>query len=241
MLLELQLVNAFYDSIHVIRDVSFTVEEGDLVSIIGANGAGKSTLLRTIAGFVEKKSGSIKFNGKEISNETPDAIVRLGISCVWGGKQIFRPLTVVDNLRLGAYVYYSRKNLGKIRNRMKFVFDLFPVLKDREKQAAGTLSGGEQQMLAIGRALMAEPDLLILDEPSTGLAPIVVTEIFDVLKKIQDDEKSNRSIVLVEQNALAAFQIARYGYVLESGRIMLEGETKELMNNEKVKQLYLGL
>lgn len=236
-MLELKKVNAFYDNIHALVDVSFSVNAGDMVSIIGSNGAGKTTLLQTISGFITQKRGSITLEGNEITALAPEEIVNLGISQVLQGRQLFPPLSVMDNLTLGAYIHYKKRNQNDIQDNIHFIFELFPVLSERKGQLAGTLSGGEQQMLAIGRALMAKPKLLLLDEPSLGLAPLVAREIF---RTLIDIHSKGTTIILVEQNARAALQITNYGYVLENGKIALTGKTSDLLQNETVKKLYLG-
>jgi len=236
-MLELRDINTFYDNIPILRDVSISVNSADFVSIIGSNGAGKTTLLKTVSGFTTEKSGSIIFDGKEITTLSPEEIVGIGISQVLQGRQIFAPLTVIDNLKLGSYVHYKKKGKKDIEENMQLVFKLFPILNGRKGQLAGTLSGGEQQMLAIGRALISRPKLLMLDEPSAGLAPLVTREIFDTLINIHNQ---GTTTILVEQNARAALQITNYGYVLENGRIGLSGKTSDLLRDNNVKKLYLG-
>ncbi len=236
-MLKLESVEAYYGSIQALKGIDLEVEEGKIVSIIGANGAGKSTLLKSISGLISQKKGRIIFNDKDITRLSPGEIVALGISQVPEGRQIFAHLTVLDNLHLGAYLYFSRKNMKIIEEKLEELFTIFPILKMRKKQISGTLSGGEQQMLAIARALMSRPKLLLLDEPSMGLAPLIVKEIFNIIKKLNSE---GVTILLVEQNAKAALQISDFGYVLETGRIVLSGPSKELLENEEVKQAYLG-
>ncbi len=236
-MLRIDKLNASYGSIGVLKDVSIRVPEGKVVSIIGTNGAGKSTLLKSISGIMKINGGSILYKEQKIANMQANRIVRLGISQVPEGRQVFAHLTVRDNINLGAYHYFKRSNRIEIKERMEHVYQMFPILKKRSKQIAGTLSGGEQQMLAIGRALMGRPDLLLLDEPSMGIAPLIVQEIFSVIKQLN---QSGVTVMLVEQNARAALKIAHYSYVLERGEIVLEGLAAELLNNPKVKEYYLG-
>jgi len=236
-MLELRGVNAFYGNIQALKNVSLAIPSGSMVTIIGANGAGKTTLLKSISGLIQSKSGSITYEGKEISSLPPVKIVSLGISQVPEGRQLFTHLTVLDNLHLGAYLYYSNRAKAEIQKRLEWIYQIFPLLKTRTKQLAGTLSGGEQQMVAIARALMSRPKLLILDEPSMGLAPMLVTEILRVIKNLNDQ---GTTILLVEQNAWAALHIAQYGYVLETGSVVIEGPTADLLADEKVRHAYLG-
>ncbi len=236
-MLEVRGLSAYYGAIHAVKGVSISVRDGQIVSIIGANGAGKTTLLRSISGLMTSKEGSIMYNDREISGLPPSEIVEIGICQVPEGRQIFAHLTVIDNLKLGAYLYFKRGNRAEIREQLEQVFTIFPILKQRPKQIAGTLSGGEQQMLAIGRALMSRPKLLLLDEPSMGLAPLVVMEIFRVIRELH---QGGTTILLVEQNARAALRIASYGYVLETGEVVLEGETAGLLENADIKRAYLG-
>jgi branched-chain amino acid transport system ATP-binding protein len=236
-MLKIHNLNAAYGKATALRDICLNVGHGRVVSIIGANGAGKSTLLKAVSGLINTTTGRILFDGREIHHLPADRIVGLGLSQVAEGRQIFSHMTVKDNIELGAYLYYKRRNRAQIRSRIDQVYTLFPSLKHRVAQISGTLSGGEQQMLAIGRALMTRPRLLLLDEPSMGLAPLIVKEIFSI---IQELNTMGTTILLVEQNARAALQIADYGYVLETGRIVLEGETRELLDNAKVKAAYLG-
>jgi branched-chain amino acid transport system ATP-binding protein len=224
-----------YGPIMALRGVSLEVPEGAIVAILGGNGAGKSTTLRTISGLVHPVKGQIQFLGRSIEKLSPEKIVQIGISQVPEGRQIFPELTVVENLRLGAYI---RREGRAVRQDMERVYNYFPVLKDRQRQAAGTLSGGEQQMVAIGRALMARPRILLLDEPSLGLAPLVVQHIFGIIKTLNENE--GITILLVEQNAGLALGIARYGYVLEIGRVVLEDTGENLRKDEAVRRAYLG-
>lgn len=237
-MLRLSDVNAFYGPIQALRGVSLNVEEGSIVSIVGANGAGKSTLLKSIARLIPRTTGTIEFKGEDITGLPPDKVVTRGISLVPEGRQVFTHLKVIDNLNLGAYLDFRRKEeSASIQKRLDKVFDLFPRLRERREQYAGTLSGGEQQMLSIGRALMSRPKLMVLDEPSMGLAPLVVREIFRI---VLDLRHQGVTILLVEQNARLALQLSDYGYVLETGRVVTHGPSKELINNEEVKNAYLG-
>jgi len=233
-LLALTDVHVYYGAVHALKGITVNVESGKIVTLIGANGAGKSTILRTISGLVRPGSGNLVFMGKEISGIQPHNIVKLGISHVPEGRIIFANLTVLDNLELGAYV---RKDTVEIGQDLEKVFKLFPRLKDRMKQNAGTLSGGEQQMLAMGRGLMSHPKLLLLDEPSLGLAPLLVKDIFKTICEIRE---RGTTILLVEQNARMALSIADEGYVLETGRIVLHDAAKSLLHNEQVQKAYLG-
>jgi len=236
-MLKIERLNASYDSVHVLKDVSIQVPNGKVVSIIGANGAGKSTLLKSISGLLKINKGYILYKGQDIAAMPAHRIVSLGISQVPEGRQLFAHLTVQDNIHLGAYHYFKRSNRLEIKERVKQVYEIFPILEKRSKQVAGTLSGGEQQMLAIARALMGRPELLLLDEPSMGIAPLIVREIFDVIIQLN---QSGTTILLVEQNARAALKVAHHSYVLESGKIVLEGMASELLDNPKVKEVYLG-
>jgi branched-chain amino acid transport system ATP-binding protein len=236
-MLDLRGVNASYGTIQALKNVSLKVRPGDIVSIIGANGAGKTTLLKAISGVLPSKSGGIWYEGTNIVHHPADKIVSMGISQVPEGRQLFAHLTVLDNLHLGAYLYHNRKFKNEIQEKLEGIFNLFPVLKKRAKQLAGTMSGGEQQMVAIGRALMSRPKLLLLDEPSMGLAPLIVHEIFKVIRRLNEQ---GTTILLVEQNARAALKVARYGYVLETGAVALEGPAQDLLADEKVRHAYLG-
>ena len=234
-MLEIKDLHVYYDNIHALKGVSLKVKEGEIVSLIGANGAGKTTTLQTISGLIQSKQGKIIFRGKDITKEKPHLICQAGIAQVPEGRRIFSRLAVKDNLKLGAFtVKDTPENLEK--DRAKFYKD-FPRMSERKNQMAGTLSGGEQQMLAMGRAIMSRPKLLILDEPSMGLSPLFVKEIFSVIKKLKED---GVTILLVEQNAKMALSIADYAYVIETGKITLEGPAQELMNNPDIKKAYLG-
>jgi len=235
--LRVESVNAYYGSMQVLRNVSLHVSPGEIVTLLGANGAGKSTLLKVISGICPVAIGKLFFNGQNITGLSTEQILRLGVGQVPEGRQIFGPLSVLDNLNLGAYVRFFQDDKKNIWRDLENVFELFPILKERAKQRAGTLSGGEQQMLAIGRTLMAKPKLLLLDEPSMGLAPRITNDILRTIKVLR--EKST-TILLVEQNAQAALKIADRGYVLETGRIILEGESHDLLNNKEVQRAYLG-
>ena len=227
-------INVFYGAIHAIKGVSLEVNEGEIVTLIGANGAGKSTILRTISGLLKPKTGSIQFEGQEIAGMPAHEIVKTGISQVPEGRRIFAEMSVLENLELGAF---TRKDKDGIKADMELVFERFPRLKERIGQLAGTLSGGEQQMLAMGRALMSRPRLLLLDEPFMGLAPLLIKEIFAI---IQDINKTGTTVLLVEQNANMALSIAHRAYVLETGRITLSGDAKELAASDEVRKAYLG-
>ena len=232
-LLQVENLNVYYGSIHAIKGISFQVNEGEIVTLIGANGAGKSTTLNTIAGLLKPKSGSVTFDGKLISGMTANKIVPLGMALCPEGRRIFQHMTVRENLEMGGY---SRPK-NEIDDSIEQVFHRFPRLKERRRQIAGTLSGGEQQMLAISRALMSKPKLMMLDEPSMGLAPILVDQIFDIIKELH---KAGTTILLVEQNARKALQVADRAYVLETGSITLSGTGAELANSDAVKKAYLG-
>ncbi len=221
-----------YGGIEAVKGISFEVPKGDIVTLIGANGAGKSTTLRAIAGLVKPRSGTVKFLGEDITGKDPTAIVRRGITMVPEGRRIFPNLTVLENLRMGAYV--RNDDLG---DDIRWVFDLFPRLKERSWQVGGTLSGGEQQMLAVGRALMSRPKLMMMDEPSLGLAPLIVQDIFSIIREIN---RQGVTILLIEQNAHMALKTARTGYVLETGRITLSGAGEALLENSAVRAAYLG-
>lgn len=233
-ILHVQNIHTYYGNIHALKGVSMDVNQGEIVTLIGSNGAGKSTMLNTISGIIKSKEGHVLLEGVSIEQLPPHKIVRVGISQVPEGRKIFSRLTVSENLEMGAFLRDDNK---EIRKDMEAAFRLFPRLKERRNQIAGTLSGGEQQMLAIGRALMARPKLLLLDEPSMGLAPILVETIFDTIRDINSE---GTTILLVEQNALIAFQIASRGYVIQTGNIVLEDKTENLQQNEMVIDLYLG-
>jgi len=233
-LLEIKDLQVYYDGIHAIKGVSLEVARGALVTLVGSNGAGKSTLLRTICGLKRPSSGELRFGERNLLDMSVTRIVQMGISMVPEGRQIFPDLTVMENLRLGAYTRTDQDGVARDQER---VFDLFPRLKERASQKGGTLSGGEQQMLAIGRGLMARPSLLLMDEPSLGLAPILVEEVFRVIQEIHAE---GVTVLLIEQNAQAALAIADYGYVMESGRIALQGKGQDLLHDEAVQRAYLG-
>ena len=232
-MLEVQNINVYYGNIHAIRDISFSVNDGEIVTLIGANGAGKSTILKSVSGLLRSKTGDITFNGKSIRSTAPHKIVELGIAHVPEGRRVFSQMTVEENLEMGAFTAQRESLEGSLEN----VFTRFPRLKERRKQIAGTLSGGEQQMLAMGRGLMSHPKLMMLDEPSMGLAPILVEQIFEI---IQELNKAGTTILLVEQNALMALSIATRGYVLETGKIVLHAPSNELLSNDAVQKAYLG-
>lgn len=234
-MLEISNINVYYGNIHAIHDISLHVNEGEIVSLIGANGAGKTTTLQSISGLLRPKSGEIKFLDNDLMKIEPHNILKSGVAQVPEGRRIFANLTVKENLQMGSYTI--KDTAEKIKAERKAIYDRFPRLRERKKQLAGTLSGGEQQMLAMGRALMSRPKILILDEPSMGLAPILVKEIFEIIK---DVNKSGVTVLLVEQNAKMALSIADRGYVLETGRIVMEGVASELMKNEAIKKAYLG-
>jgi branched-chain amino acid transport system ATP-binding protein len=235
-MLNISNIHSGYGKIEAVRDVSIQVAEGEIVTLIGANGAGKTTILMTISGIVPVWSGSVYFNGRPIHTLPPNKIVERGISQVPEGRHIFPQLTVKENLAMGAFL---RKDPAGIKHDLDYVFELFPILAERKNQEGGTLSGGEQQMLAISRALMAKPKLLLLDEPSLGLAPLVIKQIFDIILKINQDHKT--TIFLVEQNANLALRIAHQGYVLENGSVTLSNTSENLLNNKAVKEAYLGM
>lgn len=234
MLLQVEDLNVYYGAIQALKGISFDVEEGEIVTLIGANGAGKSTTLKTVSGMIRSRGGSIKFNDKEISSVPPHQVVGSGMAHVPEGRRVFANLSVRENLLLGAYTISDR---GRVSRTMDRVFAWFPRLKERLSQPAGTLSGGEQQMLAMGRGLMSEPTLLMLDEPSMGLSPILVQQVFDIIQEIN---KTGTSILLVEQNAFMALAIASRAYVLETGHVVLSGPAAELREDPKVRAAYLG-
>jgi branched-chain amino acid transport system ATP-binding protein len=237
-MLKVKNINTYYGQVHALKNVSLHLSEGEIVTLIGANGAGKTTILNSLSAVIPPRSGEILFNGKAINNLSPDRIVEMGISQVPEGRQVFKPLSVEENLELGAYLRFRKEGRGAIKKGLEEIYALFPVLLERRKQMAGTLSGGEQQMLAIGRALMAKPRLLLLDEPSMGLAPLVVQEIFTVIENLRREKKT--TILLVEQNARVALKMADRGYVLETGKVILEGIASELLENKEVQRAYLG-
>jgi branched-chain amino acid transport system ATP-binding protein len=233
-MLKIENLVVAYGGIEALKGISLEVEAGKIVTLVGANGAGKSTTLRTIMGLVKPGSGTISYQGRDLLKEKTQNLAAAGISLVPEGRRVFSNLTVLENLRIGAF---SRSDEKGIREDLDWVYQLFPILKERSWQLSGTLSGGEQQMLAVGRALMSRPKLLMMDEPSLGLAPMIVKEIFRIIQEIH---KQGVTILLIEQNANAALHIADVGYVLETGRIILQGPGKELLSNEEVKQAYLG-
>ena len=236
-MLRLRNVDAGYGKLAVLRRASLHVSPGEIVTIVGANGAGKTTLLRTIAGLVRPRAGEIVFDGQRVTLLATERIVALGCSLVPEGRQVFAPMEVRENLLLGAHVQLARGNRHEVARDLERVHGLFPILAKRDRQLAGTLSGGEQQMLAIGRALMARPKLVMLDEPSMGLAPLVMKDIFAIVKRISEE---GTTVLLVEQNARSALRIATRGYVLETGRIVLQGTAEELLANRDVQRAYLG-
>ncbi|MBE6083525.1 MAG: ABC transporter ATP-binding protein [Tissierellaceae bacterium] len=235
-MLEIKEISAGYGATEVLHGISLTVEEGKITTLIGGNGAGKTTTLNCIMGVVKTLGGSITWKNRDISKLKTSGIVGMGISLIPEGRHIFPQMTVMENLEMGAYNRIDKKEI--IREDLAWVLDLFPVLKSRYKQLAGTMSGGEQQMLAIGRSLMGNPELILMDEPSMGLAPIIVDEVFDIIHKIQN---MGKTILLVEQNATLALSSAHYGYVIELGKIVLKGTGQELLNNPEVEKAYLGL
>ena len=238
MIIEVKNIDVYYGNIQALKQVSLSVDRGEIVALIGGNGAGKSTLLKAVAGLVRKQSGAIYFQNQLITKLRSADISRLGLAVVPEGRRLFGPLSVMDNLRLGAYLRLKKGMSQAVREDLETVFELFPLLKQRGNQSAGTLSGGEQQMLAIARALMARPRAILMDEPSTGLAPLIVKEIFGVIRRLRDD---GNTILLIEQNARMALKISDRAYVLESGRIAIEGNAGELLEKDSVKKSYLGV
>lgn len=236
-MLRIRNLQTYYGRIRVLDNVSLSVQANEVVTLIGANGAGKSTILNCISRLLPSQEGEIFFQGQSLKGRPPEAVVQLGICQVPEGRQIFQPLTVLENLELGAYLRYGKRKRGSIQQDMDMVFSLFPVLAERLQQVSGTLSGGEQQMLAIGRALMSRPKLLLLDEPSMGLAPRVVADIFHTVENLRQE---GLTILIVEQNASAALRVADRGYVLETGKIILQGTASELLEDHDVKRAYLG-
>ncbi len=234
-MLTVKSVHTYYGNIHALKGVSLHVGKGELVTLIGANGAGKSTLVNTICGLIQPRKGMIEFQGKPIQSLPPESIVPMGMALVPEGRQIFATLTVESNLQMGGYIH--RRKREQIQEDMARMLDRFPILNQRRQQLAGTLSGGEQQMLAISRALMARPQLLVLDEPSMGLAPLVTKEIFKIIHELREE---GRTILLIEQNARAALNIADRGYVLETGKVVLQGEGTMLLEHSEVQRAYLG-
>ncbi|MDA3898788.1 MAG: ABC transporter ATP-binding protein [Desulfobacteraceae bacterium] len=237
-MLRLVNVNSYYGLIHILKNVTLHVSEGEIVTMLGANGAGKTTTLRTISGLQPVRGGKIYFNDQEITGASPEKLVNMGIAHVPEGRQIFRPMSVYDNLELGGYLIYKHYGKKQLKADIEQTFALFPILKERRTQYAGTLSGGEQQMLTIAMALMSRPKLLLLDEPSMGLAPLIIRDIFQLIAKLQADRKL--TVLLIEQNANAALKIADRGYVIETGKIVLEEDAEKLMTNQEVKRAYLG-
>lgn len=233
-LLKVNGIEVYYGMINALKGISFSVNKGEVVALIGANGAGKTTTLHTITGLLSTKSGSIEFNGKDITKTPAHKIVKMGMAHVPEGRRVFSDLSVYDNLMLGAY---TRTDKAEIAHNLERVYKHFPRLEERKKQLAGTLSGGEQQMLAMGRALMSNPQIILMDEPSMGLSPLLVGEIFHIIQEISAD---GTTVLLVEQNAKKALSISDYAYVLETGKIVLEGKASELMNNAEIKKAYLG-
>lgn len=226
-------LQVFYGGIHALKGINLKVKKGQIVTLLGANGAGKSTMLRTVVGLVRPRAGSVTFRGEEITGMRTHDIIRRGIAVSPEGRHVFQNLTVIENLELGGYSLPTRE----MGDQISMIFSLFPRLQERKSQLAGTLSGGEQQMVALGRALMSRPELVLLDEPSLGLAPLVVQEVFRI---IEQANRNGATILLIEQNAMAALEIAHYGYVLESGRVVIEGTSRTLMEDERVRKAYLG-
>lgn len=233
-MLEVRDLNVYFGVIQAIKNISFDVDAGEVVALIGANGAGKTTTLHTVTGLLPAASGSITLDGKDITKVPAHKIVSMGMAHVPEGRRVFASLSVYDNIRMGAY---TRKDKKEIADSLEMVFEAFPRLKERRNQVAGTLSGGEQQMLAMGRALMSKPRIILMDEPSMGLSPLYVSEIFEIIKKIKSE---GTTVLLVEQNANMALQVADRAYVLETGRIIMDGKASDLMNDERVRKAYLG-
>jgi branched-chain amino acid transport system ATP-binding protein len=238
LILELKNVDVFYGNIQALKQVSLGMRVGEIIALIGGNGAGKSTLLKAIAGLVRKSSGEIYFNGHSITNKAVAEIIDFGMAVVPEGRRLFGALSVMDNLKLGAFLRLKNGHRKEVHRDLDEVFTLFPRLRERQRQSAGTLSGGEQQMLAIARALMSKPQAILMDEPSTGLAPMIVTEIFGVIRRLKQE---GNTILLIEQNAKMALRISDRAYVIESGKIVLEGAARELMEDDSVKKAYLGV
>ena len=235
-MLKVNDINVYYGAIHALKGISFHVEEGEIVSLIGANGAGKTTTMQTVSGLLRSRTGSITFRDTEIGKTEPHKIVRMGLAQVPEGRRVFATMTVQENLEMGAYILSGKKNATTAED-LDMVFAKFPRLKERRRQVAGTLSGGEQQMLAIGRALMSHPSMMLLDEPSMGLAPLLVQEIFDCIREVN---KAGTTVLLVEQNAKMALSVSHRAYVLETGSVVLEGPAADLLQNDQVKHAYLG-
>lgn len=236
-MIKIEDINVFYGNIQAIKEVSLSIHQGEIVALIGNNGAGKSTLLKAIVGLLRKQMGEIRFQNHQITKMPTSEIIRLGISLVPEGRRLLGPMSVIDNLKLGAYLRFGKEKDESIRKDLENVFQLFPRLKERRNQSAGTLSGGEQQMLAIARALMARPKAILMDEPSIGLAPLVVREIFGVIQRLKEN---GNTIFLAEQNARMALKISDRAYVLDLGRITLQGESSSLQESDAVKEMYLG-
>ncbi|TET43333.1 ABC transporter ATP-binding protein [Candidatus Aerophobetes bacterium] len=236
-MLTIRNLRSYYGRMQALKGVSLHVEEGEIVALIGANGAGKTTLLNSIVGLVRSLTGQILFLNADITHQSPQEIIRMGVSLVPEGRQLFAPLTVMENLTLGAYQRYRREKKSKIKSDLDTILERFPILKERGSQVAGTLSGGEQQMLAVGRALMSRPKLLLLDEPSMGLAPLVAAQIFQIISELH---QQGTTILLVEQNTGAAFKVSNRTYVIETGRVVLQGTPEELVHNREIKRAYLG-
>lgn len=233
-MLTVENLQVYYGVIHALKGISFEVNKGEVIALIGANGAGKTTILHTITGLLQAKSGSVMFEGTDLTKIAPHKIVGMGMAHVPEGRRVFQQLSVYDNLKLGAYISNDKADIETL---LQMVYQRFPRLEERKNQTAGTLSGGEQQMLAMGRALMSRPSIILMDEPSMGLSPILVSEIFDIIKSISE---SGTTVLLVEQNAKKALSIANRAYVLETGNIVLSGDAKTLMNDDSVKKAYLG-
>lgn len=234
-MLKVEKLNTYYGAIHALKDLDIEIKEGEIVCLIGSNGAGKSTLVNTVSGVIPSTNGKICFLGEEITNLSPDKIVKKGMSLSPEGREVFPELSVKENLELGAFTVKDKKCLPE---RYQRVYDLFPKLKERSKQQAGTLSGGEQQMLAIGRALMSDPKLLVLDEPSLGIAPNLVIDIFNMIKRINEQ---GTTILLIEQNANIALQVSHRAYVLENGKVSMQGDAKDIASNSEIRKIYLGI
>ncbi|MEK4712546.1 MULTISPECIES: ABC transporter ATP-binding protein [Sporosarcina] len=232
-MLKLQNVSTFYDKIQALKSVDVTVEEGTIVTILGANGAGKTTMMNTIAGLLKPKEGSIHYLGKDVTGQRPDQLLRKGLALVPEGRGILASMTVLENLEMGAY----HRNDAEVNADLEKAMDRFPILRERQSQLGGTLSGGQQQMLAIARVIMSKPKLLLLDEPSMGLAPLIVADIFKIIKEINE---AGTTVLLVEQNARQALKVADYGYVLETGKVVASGNAKELLQDDTIKKAYLG-
>ena len=233
-LLKVDNIEVYYGMIRALKGVSFEVNKGEIVALIGANGAGKTTILHTVSGLLKPKTGNIIYNGDDITKVPAHKVVTMGMAHVPEGRRVFQQLSVLDNIKLGAY---TKKDKAEIEKTLKYVYERFPRLEERKNQIAGTLSGGEQQMLAMGRALMSKPDFILMDEPSMGLSPLLVSEIFEIIKAINEN---GTTVLLVEQNAKKALSIADRAYVLETGSIVLSGDAKDLMNDESVKKAYLS-